>query len=105
MEKDENEKEDKVKTKRSKKTKSTIDNDDAKLKKMSKYTNIESNLIIGYLAIQDWDFEREKQLAKIEKQLKDSTNKPESIEDYDRLIAGSPNSSDLWLRYDNLQLI
>jgi hypothetical protein len=41
----------------------------------------------------------EERIAKIEKELADSIAKPQTAEQFDRLLLASPNSSELWLQY------
>lgn len=42
---------------------------------------------------------REKELCKVEAALMDPSRQPQSADDFDRLVLGSPNSSILWLQY------
>jgi hypothetical protein len=41
----------------------------------------------------------EERIAKIEKELADSIAKPQTAEQFDRLLLANPNSSELWLQY------
>nr|XP_033796509.1 protein RRP5 homolog isoform X2 [Geotrypetes seraphini] len=41
----------------------------------------------------------EKELCKVEATLMDSTRQPQTADDFDRLVLGSPSSSILWLQY------
>lgn len=42
---------------------------------------------------------KEKELCKVEAALMDPSRQPQSADDFDRLVLGSPNSSILWLQY------
>ncbi|XP_010127609.1 PREDICTED: protein RRP5 homolog [Chlamydotis macqueenii] len=42
---------------------------------------------------------KEKELCKLEAALMDPSRQPQSADDFDRLVLGSPNSSILWLQY------
>ncbi|NXO72466.1 RRP5 protein, partial [Phainopepla nitens] len=42
---------------------------------------------------------KEKELCKVEAALMDPARQPQSADDFDRLVLGSPNSSILWLQY------
>ncbi|XP_069755491.1 protein RRP5 homolog [Narcine bancroftii] len=43
--------------------------------------------------------EAEKELAKVEQQLMDSSRRPQTADDFDRLVLSSPNSSIVWMQY------
>uniref|UniRef100_A0A914VVE1 S1 motif domain-containing protein n=1 Tax=Plectus sambesii TaxID=2011161 RepID=A0A914VVE1_9BILA len=45
------------------------------------------------------EIEREKALIKTELKMVDRERDPESAQEFDRLIAGAPNASELWMRY------
>ncbi|VDK53776.1 unnamed protein product [Anisakis simplex] len=57
------------------------------------------SLIFIFPAKKEREIAKEKELSEREKRLIEKNVQPESQADFDRLLTGSPNSSELWIRY------